>query len=197
METELAIHPPATLIASETADVAAALRGDGQAFARLVQPHLAAAYRVAARQAGSRALAEEAVQEAMAILLRQLDRYQPGTSLRALFFAIAARCGHSLRRSETRIKNRQLLAANDDAPADPAQSLHDRELGWRIDAALETLPERRRMAALLRLDGGLDHREIAAALGTSEQAARQLVYEAVKALRAALADLQPRGGHAS
>lgn len=166
--------------------VEAARRGDGRAFASLVAPHLERAFRVAARATGSPALAEDVVQEALVVLHRDLHRYQPGTSLRAFLLGITLRAAVTWRRSERRRTARELATHLDDPFASPDQAVEARELAAQLQVALDALPERRRQAALLRFDGGLDHADIAAALGTTEQAARQLVYEATKALRAAL-----------
>jgi DNA-directed RNA polymerase specialized sigma24 family protein len=51
------------------------------------------------------------------------------------------------------------------------------------------MPEKRRAAALLRLDGRMSYAEIAVAVGTTEGSARVLVHMALKELRSQLADL--------
>jgi RNA polymerase sigma factor (sigma-70 family) len=51
---------------------------------------------------------------------------------------------------------------------------------WRLVAAL---PPKQRAAVALRFVCDLPHREIAAALGTSEEAARRNVHEGIKQLR--------------
>ena len=55
---------------------------------------------------------------------------------------------------------------------------------WRLVAAL---PPKQRSAVALRFACDLPHREIAAALGTSEDAARRNVHEGIKRLRLELA----------
>ena len=67
------------------------------------------------------------------------------------------------------------------------------QCGERIAETLETMPEKRRRAAVLRLDGGLSYAEIGAALETSEGSARVLVHLAVKTLRESLSDLVEQG----
>jgi DNA-directed RNA polymerase specialized sigma24 family protein len=51
------------------------------------------------------------------------------------------------------------------------------------------MPDKRRQAALLRLDAGLSYKEIAAALDSSEGSARVLVHKALKELKDRLGDL--------
>ena len=71
-----------------------------------------------------------------------------------------------------------------DAPevADPRAERAQREGSgiWRLVAVL---PPKQRAAVALRFACDLPHREIAAALGTSEEAARRNVHEGLKRLR--------------
>ena len=53
-----------------------AMAGDGLAFRRLVEPHLPMLLRVAARVAGSRELAEDAVQETLTLAYQRLPSYR-------------------------------------------------------------------------------------------------------------------------
>ncbi len=172
----------------EAALVHRALRGDGRAFAELVAPHLDRCFRLAMRCVGDRALAEEAVQEALTLAHRDLARYQVGSSLRGWLCAMAMRCAATLARSERRRNLRDLGSAQPEGPAGPEAALQARLLAQKLDAALAGLTDKRREAALLRFDGGLQHSEIAALMGISDAAVRQLVCEATKALRQALGD---------
>jgi DNA-directed RNA polymerase specialized sigma24 family protein len=63
-------------------------------------------------------------------------------------------------------------------PFDPAEG------AW---AHVRVLPPKQRAALLLRYAGDLSHREVAAALGTSEEAARRSAHEGLKRLREELA----------
>ena len=53
--------------------------------------------------------------------------------------------------------------------------------------AVGSLPTKQRAALLLRFAGDLSHREVAAALGCSEEAARRSAHEGLKRLREELA----------
>ncbi len=174
--------------------VRSALAGDGKAFAQLVRPHLDRAFRLAFRHTGDRGLAEDAVQEALVTLHRDLRQYQPGTSLKAYFFAIALRTAQTRQRGEWRRVRRQDASEPPQELRDPERELQARELADRLQWALTQLPERRRQAAVLRFDAGLAHAEIAAALGTTEAAARQLLFEATKTLRVLLGPDAAMGG---
>jgi RNA polymerase sigma-70 factor (ECF subfamily) len=168
--------------------VADALAGDGDAFARLVRPHLPLLLRVAARAARDPGLAEDAVQETLEVAYRSLRRYSPGTNLRAFLAGIAVRRAHTLVRGEIRRRVREEASPSPEAPAEVADMAIAREQTGRVLAALDALPRKRRQAAILRLDAGMSYREIAQALDTTEGSARVLVHLALKALRAILED---------
>ena len=146
-------------------------------------------YRIAARSCGNRALAEDAVQEALTIAYRKLDRYQPGSSLRSFLAAIAARQARTLLRGERRRKVREDAAEPPEHDPGPAELLGAERAAQRIRDALALLPKKRREVALLRLDGGLSYAEIAEAVGSTEGSARVLVHMALKELREQLGDM--------
>jgi RNA polymerase sigma-70 factor (ECF subfamily) len=171
--------------------ISRALDGDGRAFASLVEPHLGLLYRIALRACGDRAMAEDAVQEALTLAYRKLDRYQPGTSLRAFLATIAARQAQTLLRGERRRRAREDASAEPERMAGPAELLGAERLATRIRDALATMPKKRREVALLRLDGNMSYSEIAEAVGTTEGSARVLVHLALKELRETLEDLLP------
>lgn len=166
-----------------------ALAGDGQAFASLVAPHLSMLYRVAMRACGNPALAEDAVQEALTVAYQKLNRYEPDTSLKSFLAACAMRKAQTLLRGERRRQKREEAADLPEQLAGPASVSRAKQTATRIREVLESLPEKRRAAALLRLDAGLSYSEIATALDTSEGSARVLVHMALKQLREALSDL--------
>lgn len=181
---------PAAPQRDERTLVEAARAGDGLAFRRLVEPHLAMLHRVAARVSPS--LADDAVQETLTIAYQKLDRYQPDTSFKAYLAAIAARRAHTLARSERRRTKRQERAPIAHGPSTPEAELSGAQAAQRIREVILAMPKKRRQAALLRLDAGLDYREIARALDSTEGSARVLVHQALRQLRDQLGDLLPR-----
>ena len=183
----------AAVIALESRRLEAARDGDGGAFADLVRPHLAVMLRVAARSGGNRALAEDAVQETLGLAYERLGRYRAGSSFRAWLLAMVSRRAWTLRRAEARRRDRELKVAPPERASNPEQAMRAMQCGERIAETLETMPEKRRRAAVLRLDGGLSYAEIGAALETSEGSARVLVHLAVKTLRESLSDLVEQG----
>src|SRR5690348_10215732 len=108
-------------VARERDLVTRALAGDGKAFEELVVPHLSLMYRVAARAAGNAALAEDAVQESLALVYRHLRRYRPGTSFRAFLAGMAVKRARTVLRGEVRRKRREAaveVPRSSDAPSD-------------------------------------------------------------------------------
>ncbi len=169
--------------------VARALDGDGRAFASLVEPHLSMLYRIAARACGSTTLAEDAVQEALTVAYQRLDRYQPGTSLKAFLAAIAVRKAHTLLRGERRRRVREEAADAPEHPAGPGELLDAGRTRARIRDVLAGMPKKRREVAMLRLDAGMSYEEIARTVGSTEGSARVLVHLALKELRDKLGDV--------
>lgn len=166
-----------------------ALEGDGRAFATLVEPHLDVLYRIAARATGNASLAEDAVQEALEIVHRQLAQYAPGTSFRAFVAAVAVRRARTLLRAELRRSRREATAPDGTRPATPADLFAAEETASRIRSALSAMPEKRQRVVLLRLDAGLGYAEIASAVGTTVGSARVLVHHALRDLHEKLRDL--------
>jgi RNA polymerase sigma-70 factor (ECF subfamily) len=187
--TESADSAAATELSGEAVLIAAALAGDGLAFRRLVEPHLGMLLRIAMRASGNRELAEDAVQETLALAHDRLAKYRPDASFKAYLCVIAARRAHTMARSERRRNRREFVADEPAALPDPEQSLRGARAARRVREALQQMPKKRREAALLRLDGAMSYREIAEAVGSSEGSARVLVHKALKELKEKLADV--------
>jgi DNA-directed RNA polymerase specialized sigma24 family protein len=71
------------------------------------------------------------------------------------------------------------VGAVPDAPAPDARTA----TGDGVWERVACLPPKQRAALLLRFAGDLSHREVAAALGCSEEAARRSAHEGLKRLR--------------
>jgi len=175
--------------AAERALIEGAIGGDGLAFRRLVEPHLPMLHRVATRVSRSPHLAEDAVQEALTLAYRRLGSYRHDVPFKAFLAAVAAKQAHTLARSERRRSKREQDAAAPAAPDNPEDELRGATAARRVREALLAMPEKRREAALLRLDAGLSYREIGEALDSTEGSARVLVFKALGQLREGLADL--------
>jgi len=165
---------------------------DARRFDSLVKPHLPVLYRLAARACGDPALAEDAVQETLVLAFKRLKQLQPGASVRAFLAGIAVKRAHTLLRGERRRRQREEAMAPPSASANPEQLAQSSAMQRQIRDALWGMPKKRRTAALLRLDAGLDYVEIAQAMGTSAGSARTLVHLALKELRSVLKEQSGR-----
>jgi RNA polymerase sigma-70 factor (ECF subfamily) len=188
--------------------------GDEDAFAELVDRHSPAMLRVALAYVPSRAVAEEAVQEAWLAALRGIDSFEGRSSLRTWLLRIltnlAMKGGGRERRS---VPFAALAAADDpDGPSvDPDRFLpadHDRwpghwaigpaawptpedgalsaELRGVVAAAIAELPEAQRTVIALRDVEGWGADEVCAALELSAGNQRVLLHRARTAVRAAI-----------
>ena len=81
-----------------------------------------------------------------------------------------------------RARRRRPVPVGDDLPAAPAPpDPEPRDDG--VWARVHALPPKQRAAVLLRFAGDLSHREVALALGVSEDAARRNAFEGLRRLR--------------
>jgi DNA-directed RNA polymerase specialized sigma24 family protein len=101
---------------------------------------------------------------------------------RAWVLTIAHR--KALDHHRARVRRPIPVGAVPEAPAPDGAGLYDGDGVWeRVDG----LPPKQRAALLLRFAADLSHREVAKAMGTSEEAARRSAHEGLKRLREELA----------
>jgi RNA polymerase sigma factor (sigma-70 family) len=130
--------------------------------------------------------ADDCLQETWLSALRAYPRLRSDSNLRAWLFTIARRKAVD----HARARRRAPLAAGDGAEvgdalmATPAAEPADAELWARVRA----LPDKQRTAVALRYVVDAEYAEIAAAMGTSQDAARRSVHEGLKRLREELDD---------
>jgi RNA polymerase sigma-70 factor (ECF subfamily) len=166
-------------------------RGDRLAFARLVERHGTRLMALAARIVGSRAVAEEIVQETFIRAWVAAPNWQQKGEPGRAFAGWLSRVTTNLAIDQVR---RPKTSAIEDAPepADPAADAVDGLIAGeklaRLRAALTTLPPRQRAAIALTYDQGLSNIEGAAALQTSVGAFELLLVRARRALRIAMTE---------
>jgi RNA polymerase sigma-70 factor (ECF subfamily) len=161
--------------------------GDRAAFDRLSRRHLDRAHGVALRMTGSRADAEDVVQEVFLRLWLKPGAWQPGQAQFStwLYRVIVNRCLDLKRRP----KGIELDAIEE--PQDPddnaEDSLMQAERGRALEAAVAQLPERQRAAIVLTYTAGLRNAEAASAMDISVKAFEALLVRAKRELRDHLA----------
>jgi RNA polymerase sigma factor (sigma-70 family) len=124
--------------------------------------------------------AEDEFQETFIAALREYPRLRPDSNLRAWALTIANRKAIDAIRARKRralpVEEVPEVAVRDGRPED-----HE------VWAAARDLPATQREALLYRFAADLPYSDVAAALGTSEEAARQRVSEGIRTLRKAMA----------
>jgi RNA polymerase sigma-70 factor (ECF subfamily) len=137
---------------------------------------------------GSQADAEDLTQDTLLAAHDAFDSWRGEGSIRSWLFGIARRkCARHLENRTTGGAKLALLRDEADAPGpDPADAASDRQLAERARKALAEIRPSEREALILRYAAGLSFREVAAACGIDEAAARKRVSRAHARLRAEL-----------
>jgi RNA polymerase sigma-70 factor, ECF subfamily len=161
--------------------------GDRSAFDRLSRRHLDRAYGVALRMTGSRADAQDVVQDVFLRLWQRPDAWRPGQAQFStwLYRVVVNRCLDLKRRP----KGTDLDSVEEpqDPDANAEDSLLDAERNRALDSAVKQLPERQREAIVLTYTAGLRNAEAASAMEISVKAFEALLVRAKRELRDFLA----------
>jgi RNA polymerase sigma factor (sigma-70 family) len=124
--------------------------------------------------------AEDALQETLVAALRAYPRLRPGSNLRAWGMTIAR--NKAIDSARARGRRPVPVDGAGEGLSAPARAERDADL-W---AAVRELPPRQRAAVALRYAADLTHRDAAAAMGCSEEAARRSAADGLKRLREVL-----------
>jgi RNA polymerase sigma-70 factor, ECF subfamily len=157
--------------------------GDRSAFDRLSRRHLDRAYGVALRMTGSRADAQDVVQDVFLRLWQRPDAWRPGQAQFStwLYRVVVNRCLDLKRRP----KGTDLDSVDEpqDPDANAEDSLLDAERSRALDSAVNQLPERQKAAIVLTYTAGLRNAEAASAMDISVKAFEALLVRAKRELR--------------
>lgn len=174
------------LAPSEPSLIAAARRGDRDAFATLVERHYPRLLACCRRMVRDPELARDAAQEAVLRAMLGLTRLRDENRFGAWLVGIGLNVCRSL------IVGRQTerCAEEPSADEDPAAQFEATELAARIRAAIAELPRGQREAVALFYLAGLTHAEIAEEVGARPAAIKTRLHKARKTLRASLHDIR-------
>jgi RNA polymerase sigma factor (sigma-70 family) len=144
-------------------------------FQRLLDDHAETVLRFLAASVGPLD-ADDCFQETVLAALRAYPRLRHEDNLRGWLLTIAHRkaLDHHRARARRAVPAEHVEPGATDPPGVPDDGL------W---AAVHDLPPKQRGAVLLRFVGDLSHREIAAALGSTEEAARRALADGLAKLR--------------
>ena len=181
------------------ADLVDRLRaGDESAFAALVRRYQARMLRLAEATVGSRAVAEEVVQDTWLAVVRGVERFEGRSSLKTWLFHIllnrARTAGGRERRAGTAAVEGDRFTWYG-GWAEPPESWSERaedrvtaeKLALRVHELLLDLPAAQRQVVLLRDVEGLPAHEVAALCGVSDGNQRVLLHRGRTQLRRMLA----------
>jgi len=161
---------------------------DEALFEELVRRYTPAAYRAALAMLSDAGAAADAVQEGFLHLVRARRGWRPGAVFRSWLFAILRNvCRDELRRAA----RPEPPAAAPAGPPEPLARLQAREQAAAAARAFAELPESDREVLALRIHGGLEFAQIAAACGLSTAAAKKRACRALELLRRRLSARHP------
>jgi RNA polymerase sigma-70 factor, ECF subfamily len=190
--------------ASETELIRQAQKGSRQAFDTLVRQYDQAVLRLALHLLGSETDAQDIAQEAFLKAYRYLANFRFECSFYTWIYRIVTNlCLDHLRKKQVRKEDApvavdaqgeayDVLAQVPDgrAGANPERDLMRRELGKRINHALDKLTPRERMVFELKHYQGLKLRTVGEILNTTEETAKNTLFRATQKLRGSLADMR-------
>lgn len=156
-------------------------QAEAEAYVEAAMPRLVG---LAHAMTGSRADAEDLVQDTLATVLTKWARVREADNIDAYVrrTMVNTLISRKRRRSSTEVVSHETVTADWSAPAAPAAdgAVVDRE---QVLAMVRRLPDRQRAVVALRYYEDLADREIAAALGCTEQAVRSAAHAALRSLR--------------
>ena len=166
----------------DEAALIASARTSPDAFGRLYDATVGEVYRFALSLTGEHAHAEDVTAETYRRALTRLDRYEDrGKPFAAWLFTIA----RNLVRDAARRDGRESPLLDHDSPVHvfPGEALLRGERRAAVQRALKRLPMVQRRVMVLRYGHERSCRDVAAELGKSEAAVKQLSYRAACNLR--------------
>ena len=165
--------------------VGQARSGDRGAVERLVARHHAVVFRFLLGFLKDEDRAADVTQDTFVKALDRLGGFRGDSAFRTWLLAIARNEALGMLRSQGRRREDELADAEElassELPAD-ARAVRDDEVR-RVRAALARLPEKQRLSVSLRLFDGLSFREVAAATGSNEGAARVNYHYGISRIR--------------
>ena len=191
LETVRAVRRLANADDTDEVLVRQAGAGDRPAAAILIERHTDKIFAVCYRMLGSRAAAEDASQETFLRLWKHAATWKPkGAKFETWLYRVAMNyCLDQLRKSG-RERPEEDAPEMPDGAAGPADHMLENERRQAIEAAIEGLPDRQRMAIVLCHLKEMSNIEAAEVMGVSVEATESLLSRARRALRGQLAPMK-------
>ena len=190
--------------ADDTSLIREAQRGNRAAFEELVRQYDRAVLRLAMHLTGSEQDAQDIYQEAFLKAYRNVGNFRFECSFYTWIYRIVTNlCLDHLRKRQVRKEDAAVAqdgegneynlldqVADVRPGSDPERDLMRRELGKKINAALDRLTPRERMVFELKHYQGLKLRTIGEMLSTTEETAKNTLFRATQKLRGTLAEMR-------
>jgi RNA polymerase sigma factor (sigma-70 family) len=160
-------------------------QGSDEAFAALVGRYLNLVYSVALRRVANPHHAEEITQAVFIVLAKKAGGLRHARALSSWLFETTRLTAANFIRSEQRRRVREQEAQMQTLANEPSAEVWSR-IAPLLDDAVAALRDKERRAILLRFYEDKDLREVGAALGISEEAAKKRVARALEKLRTRL-----------
>jgi RNA polymerase sigma-70 factor (ECF subfamily) len=188
----------------DTMLVREAQRGNRAAFEELVRHYDQAVLRLALHLTGSEQDAQDIYQDAFLKAYKSVGNFRFECSFYTWIYRIVTNlCLDHLRKRQVRKEDAPVAVDSEGeeydvlgqvpdgrAAANPERDLMRRELGGRIQRALDRLTPRERMVFELKHYHGLKLRTVGEILNTTEETAKNTLFRATQKLRGSLADMR-------
>lgn len=156
---------------------------DGAKFLKLVHRAEAPLLSFLMRLGHNREEAQEILQGAVLRAWEARERFRGRSQFKTWLFKIALNLSRDHRRQQGRFEE---LASEPPSEQDPLGELIAREEKGRLIDAMEKLPDKQKMALLLKVFGEMKYREVAEVMGCSVGAAKAHFHHALYKLKEAL-----------
>jgi RNA polymerase sigma-70 factor (ECF subfamily) len=165
--------------------------GDENAFEELIERHQSAVIGTVAKMLGNASEAEDIAQQVFIRLWKSAPRYKPKAKFTTFLFTITRNLVFNESRRKSRKKEFSMeereddfhLQTKDSQGASPDQELLQQELRQAIDQSIANLPEKQRLAVILRRYEDMPYEEIGEIVGLSVSATKSQLFRARQTLR--------------
>lgn len=176
---------------SEWEIMAEVAKGELSAFRKIVEQYQKPLLNYIYRYTGDRAASEDIAQEVFLRVFKTAKEYRPLSSFKTWLFKIATNlCLNELRDNKIRRNTVDIFELNEagfvalaSTYFTPEKETEGRELSALLMRALNSLPEKQRVALLLHKYSGFSYLEIGQMMGCSMSAVESLIHRARRSLR--------------
>jgi len=165
--------------------------GDEASFGRLIEKHQHAVIGTIAKMTSMSPDSQDLAQQVFLRVWKSAKRYKPTAKFTTWLFTITRNLVFNYSRQRSRRKESSLDEIETewhqqsaiDSSSSPDRSLQEAELQKKVDRAIASLPEKQRLAVILRQQEKMPYEEIAKILKLSVPAVKSTLFRARNVLR--------------